>query len=79
VNAIEKIETRIADALNTGAKVVIGGKCSALGCSFYEPTVLTGLTADMMITRGETFDPGVVIGPLIGMKVVERVEAHLPD
>jgi succinate-semialdehyde dehydrogenase/glutarate-semialdehyde dehydrogenase len=34
---------------------VIGGKRSALGGSFYEPTVLTDVTTDMVITREETF------------------------
>ena len=34
-----------------------GGKRHALGGTFYEPTVLTGVTPDMKIFREETFGP----------------------
>src|SRR5436305_14510294 len=54
MKAIEKVEAHIGDALKKGAKVVIGGKRSALGGSFFEPTVLTDVTTDMLITREET-------------------------
>jgi succinate-semialdehyde dehydrogenase / glutarate-semialdehyde dehydrogenase len=37
--------------------VVIGGKRAAQGGSFFEPTVLTDVTTDMVITREETFGP----------------------
>jgi succinate-semialdehyde dehydrogenase/glutarate-semialdehyde dehydrogenase len=57
MNAIEKVESHIADAVQKGAKIVIGGKRHALGGSFFEPTVLTGVTTDMLITREETFGP----------------------
>jgi succinate-semialdehyde dehydrogenase/glutarate-semialdehyde dehydrogenase len=55
--AIEKVEAHMADALAKGAKVLTGGKPHALGGTFYEPTVLTGATADMLFTREETFGP----------------------
>src|SRR5438034_1103631 len=57
MKAVEKVEAHIGDALKKGAKVVIGGKRSALGGSFFEPTVLSGVTTDMVITREETFGP----------------------
>jgi acyl-CoA reductase-like NAD-dependent aldehyde dehydrogenase len=65
MKAIENVEAHVADALAKGAKVVIGGKRSALGGSFYEPTVLTDVTTDMMITREETFGP---VAPLYRFK-----------
>jgi succinate-semialdehyde dehydrogenase/glutarate-semialdehyde dehydrogenase len=65
MKAVEKVETHIADAVNKGAKIVIGGKRSALGGSFFEPTVLTGVTTDMVITKEETFGP---VAPLYRFK-----------
>ncbi|MEX0760570.1 MAG: aldehyde dehydrogenase family protein, partial [Tistlia sp.] len=55
--AVEKVEEHIADAVAKGAKVVVGGKRHALGGSFFEPTVLTGVTTEMKVTREETFGP----------------------
>ncbi|PIO97855.1 NAD-dependent succinate-semialdehyde dehydrogenase [Pleomorphomonas carboxyditropha] len=55
--AVEKVEAHVADALARGAKVVTGGARSPLGGSFFEPTVLTGVTADMAVAREETFGP----------------------
>jgi succinate-semialdehyde dehydrogenase/glutarate-semialdehyde dehydrogenase len=69
MKAIEKVEAHVADALAKGAKVVIGGKRSALGGSFYEPTVLTDVTTDMMITREETFGP---VAPLYRFKTEDE-------
>ncbi|HEU4530276.1 MAG TPA: NAD-dependent succinate-semialdehyde dehydrogenase, partial [Steroidobacteraceae bacterium] len=43
MNAVAKVEEHIADALAKGAKVAAGGKRHALGGSFFEPTVLTGV------------------------------------
>jgi succinate-semialdehyde dehydrogenase/glutarate-semialdehyde dehydrogenase len=56
-NAIAKVEEHIADALRGGAKVALGGKRHALGGTFFEPTILTGVTPAMMIAREETFGP----------------------
>ena len=55
MKAVEKVEAHIADAVKKGAKVVTGGKRSALGGTFFEPTVLTNVTTDMVITKEETF------------------------
>jgi hypothetical protein len=48
-----------------GAKVVAGGKRVALGGTFFEPTVLTDVTTDMVITKEETFGP---VAPLYRFK-----------
>jgi succinate-semialdehyde dehydrogenase/glutarate-semialdehyde dehydrogenase len=55
--ALAKVEEHVADALAKGAKVAIGGKRHALGGTFYEPTVLTGVTTSMSVAREETFGP----------------------
>jgi len=55
--AVAKIEEHIADARAKGAEVVTGGRRHALGGLFFEPTVLTGVTADMLVAREETFGP----------------------
>jgi succinate-semialdehyde dehydrogenase/glutarate-semialdehyde dehydrogenase len=60
--ALAKVESHLQDATAQGAKVVTGGKRHALGGNYYEPTVLTDVTAGMKIFREETFGP---IAPLI--------------
>lgn len=60
--AIEKLEQHLADALAGGATILTGGKRHALGGSFYEPTVVAGVSAAMQIAREETFGP---IMPLV--------------
>jgi succinate-semialdehyde dehydrogenase / glutarate-semialdehyde dehydrogenase len=55
--AVEKTESHIADALSKGAEVLVGGKRHALGGTFFEPTVLGGVTGAMRIAVEETFGP----------------------
>jgi succinate-semialdehyde dehydrogenase/glutarate-semialdehyde dehydrogenase len=55
--AVDKVEEHVADALAKGAKLVLGGKRHALGGTFYEPTILTGVTPAMKVAREETFGP----------------------
>lgn len=55
--AIEKVEEHIKDALAKGAKLELGGKRHSLGGTFFEPTVLSHVTADMKVAREETFGP----------------------
>ena len=55
--AVDKVEGHIADAVGRGAQVLCGGGPHALGGTFFEPTVLTGATADMRIAVEETFGP----------------------
>jgi succinate-semialdehyde dehydrogenase / glutarate-semialdehyde dehydrogenase len=64
-DAVAKVEEHLADAKARGAKIAIGGARHALGGTFYEPTVLTGVTPDMQIFREETFGP---VAPLIAFK-----------
>jgi succinate-semialdehyde dehydrogenase / glutarate-semialdehyde dehydrogenase len=56
-DAVAKVEAHVADAVSHGAHVAIGGKRDALGGTFFEPTVLTGVTPSMRVAREETFGP----------------------
>jgi len=55
--AVEKVREHIADATAKGAKVVTGGGAHARGGRFFSPTVLSGVTQDMLVSREETFGP----------------------
>ncbi|PLL11761.1 succinate-semialdehyde dehydrogenase (NADP(+)) [Tabrizicola sp. TH137] len=70
--AVVKVEEHISDALAKGARVETGGKRHALGGSFFEPTILTGVTTDMLVTNEETFGP---LAPLFKFETEEEVIA----
>jgi succinate-semialdehyde dehydrogenase/glutarate-semialdehyde dehydrogenase len=55
--AVAKVEEHIADATGKGARIITGGRRHALGGRFFEPTVLAGVTASMLVAREETFGP----------------------
>ena len=57
MRAVAKVEEHIADAVGKGATVAVGGGRHALGGSFFEPTLLTGVTTAMAVAREETFGP----------------------
>jgi acyl-CoA reductase-like NAD-dependent aldehyde dehydrogenase len=61
------MERHLNDALDKGAKVVLGGQRREM---FMEPTVLVNVTHEMQIMREETFSP---IMPI--MKVKDEAEA----
>ena len=54
---LQKVEAHVADALEQGAKAVLGGTPHALGGTFFQPTVLTDVSPSMLIAREETFGP----------------------
>ncbi len=54
---LAKVVEHVSDARSRGANVVLGGAPSKLGMTFYEPTVLTGVTAEMLMSHEETFGP----------------------
>jgi succinate-semialdehyde dehydrogenase / glutarate-semialdehyde dehydrogenase len=55
--ALAKVEEHVADAVSKGAQVAYGGKRHALGGTFFQPTVITNVTPDMLVAREETFGP----------------------
>jgi succinate-semialdehyde dehydrogenase/glutarate-semialdehyde dehydrogenase len=75
-NAIIKVKEHIADAVAKGAKIETGGKEHALGGLFFEPTILTGVTPDMMVAREETFGP---VAPLFKFGTEEEVIGYAND
>jgi len=67
--ALAKVEEHIADAVSKGARVAYGGKRHALGGTFFEPTVITDVRADMLVAREETFGP---VAPLFRFRTEEE-------
>ena len=63
--AIAKVEEHIADALAKGGKIALGGKRHALGGTFFEPTIITGVKPTMLVAREETFGP---VAPIFSFK-----------
>lgn len=55
--AVQKVELHVRDAVAHGAQLVLGGKPASQGVTFYEPTVLTGVTPQMLMMQEETFGP----------------------
>jgi len=74
--AIAKIEEHIADATAKGAKILTGGKRHALGGLFFQPTVVSGATADMLFAKEETFGP---LAPIFAFDTEEEVLALAND
>jgi succinate-semialdehyde dehydrogenase/glutarate-semialdehyde dehydrogenase len=71
--AVEKIERHVKDAVDGGARLVVGGhRLSALGRNFFEPTLLVGVNAQMACSCEETFGPVV---PVTRFKTEEEVIA----
>ncbi|MCZ3296284.1 NAD-dependent succinate-semialdehyde dehydrogenase [Acinetobacter baumannii] len=75
-DAIAKVQSHIADATEKGATVRIGGQRSALGGTFFEPTVLTGVTQDMKVSKEETFGP---LAPLFRFKTEDEAVTMAND
>lgn len=63
--AIEKVREHIHDAKNKGGKVPIGGALQEKKSLFFQPTVITDATEDMLIATEETFGP---VAPLFKFK-----------
>ena len=59
--ALSKVEAHLSDAIAKGASVATGGRRHSRGGTFFEPTVITGVTRDMQVQHEETFGP---IAPL---------------
>lgn len=64
-DALTKVKAHVADAVEKGGKVLTGGKQHALGGTYFEPTIITGVTTDMKVATEETFGP---LAPLFKFK-----------
>jgi succinate-semialdehyde dehydrogenase/glutarate-semialdehyde dehydrogenase len=60
--ALAKVERHVADALDGGAELVTGGDRHERGHTFFQPTVLSGVTTSMAMTSEETFGPVAGVG-----------------
>jgi len=67
--ALQKVEDQIKDAQDKGARLLTGGSRHPLGKTFFEPTVLSDVTEDMIIAREETFGP---VAPILRFKSEEE-------
>ena len=76
MDAVTKVEEHIADVLAGGGKVVVGGARHALGGTFFQPTVVTGVTPKMLVANEETFGP---LAPLFKFDTEAEVIARAND
>ena len=74
--ALEKVEALVGDAIDKGAKVILGGKRSGLGHTFYEPTILTNTDTSMRMASEEIFGP---VAPLYRFKTEEEAVTMAND
>jgi succinate-semialdehyde dehydrogenase / glutarate-semialdehyde dehydrogenase len=72
--AVQKVESHVNDAIDKGARVLVGGRKLTEGAlasgSFYSPTVLADVTSNMRITQEETFGP---VAPVIAFEDDDEV------
>ena len=71
--AVAKIEEHVADALAKGGQLLAGGRRHALGGRFYQPTVIGGATAAMLVAHEETFGP---LAPIFAFDTEEEAIAQ---
>ncbi len=69
-DAIDKVEKLLVDAIDKGASVIEGGARHELGGFFYQPTVVSGVTADMAFATEEIFGP---VAPVFKFSSEEEV------
>jgi succinate-semialdehyde dehydrogenase / glutarate-semialdehyde dehydrogenase len=72
----EKVERHVANATDHGARVLIGGRPHPLGHTFFEPTVIEGVSTDMAMSCEETFGP---VAGLIRFKTEDEALAIAND
>jgi succinate-semialdehyde dehydrogenase/glutarate-semialdehyde dehydrogenase len=74
--ALAKVQEHIKDALAKGAVLATGGKPHDLGGTFFQPTILTGVTQEMQVSQEETFGP---MAPLFEFEDEDDVIAMAND
>jgi acyl-CoA reductase-like NAD-dependent aldehyde dehydrogenase len=63
---LDVLDAQVADAVERGARVLVGGRRAPRAGAYFEPTVLAGATNEMRVMRDESF------GPIIGIARVEN-------
>jgi succinate-semialdehyde dehydrogenase/glutarate-semialdehyde dehydrogenase len=74
----EKVEGHVADALERGAELLVGGARHPLGQTFFEPTVLTGVTPAARMSGEETFGPVAGLIPFATEDEAVRIANDTP-
>jgi succinate-semialdehyde dehydrogenase/glutarate-semialdehyde dehydrogenase len=74
--AVDKVKSHLADALSKGGEVLTGGKPHDLGGQFFEPTIITNASKDMVVSTDETFGP---FAPLFKFEDEDDVIAQAND
>ena len=75
-DAVAKVEEHIKDVTDKGGAVLTGGLPHDLGGTFFQPTIVTGVTQDMMVAQDETFGP---LAPLFEFEDEDDVIAMAND
>jgi succinate-semialdehyde dehydrogenase/glutarate-semialdehyde dehydrogenase len=74
--AVDKVQEHLDDALAKGGKILTGGKPHAYGGQFFEPTIVTNASKDMLVSTDETFGP---FAPLFMFEDEDDVIAQAND
>ena len=68
--AVKDVQKLVDDSIAAGAELVQGGKPSALGENYFEPTILKNVTNDMPVAAEEIFGP---VSPIISFDSEDEV------
>ena len=74
--AVDKVLEHLGDVTAKGGEILTGGHRHDLGGSFFQPTIVTGVTQDMKVAKEETFGP---LAPLFRFEDVDQVIAMAND
>jgi succinate-semialdehyde dehydrogenase/glutarate-semialdehyde dehydrogenase len=74
--AVKKVERHVADALDRGAELIVGGE--RIEGQFFQPSVLVGVTADAAMSCEETFGPVAGIARFSTEEEVVRIANDTP-
>ena len=72
--AVEKVRRHLVDATDKGARVLCGG--DTLQGNFFQPTVVAGVTSDMLMFEEETFGPVIGIAKFKGEEEAQALANH---
>jgi len=76
LHQMEIVEAQVREALAAGARALTGGRRSAAGPNYYEPTLLVDATDEMSVVRDETFGP---LLPIVKVRDVDEAVARAND
>jgi succinate-semialdehyde dehydrogenase/glutarate-semialdehyde dehydrogenase len=77
-DGFEKVERHVADAVERGGEVVVGGSPHELGGTFFQPTVIAGVTPDADMSCEETFGPVAGLIPFESEEEAVRIANDTP-